>query len=95
MTEIFLTPRKTTVRNFSWEEQNVVFLASLKLVCILVDLILGAMEFLSSPRQALFAFAMGEPNEVCQEAKNWPNIPLQEKLHRGILRGLRNISATP
>jgi hypothetical protein len=30
-----------------------------------------------------------------QEAKNWPNIPLQEKFHRGILWGLRNISDTP
>ena len=30
-----------------------------------------------------------------QEAKNWPNIPSQEKYHRRILRGLRNISDTP
>ena len=30
-----------------------------------------------------------------QEAKNRPNIPLQEKCHRVILPGLRNISATP
>ena len=30
-----------------------------------------------------------------QEAKNRPNIPLQEKFHRGVLRGLRNISDTP
>ena len=30
-----------------------------------------------------------------QEAKSRPNIPLQEKFHRGILRGLRNISEPP
>ena len=30
-----------------------------------------------------------------QEAKNMPNIHLQEKFHRGILWGLRNISDTP
>jgi hypothetical protein len=31
---------------------------------------------------------------MSQEAKKWPNIPLQKKFHRGILRGLRNISDT-
>jgi hypothetical protein len=35
------------------------------------------------------------PVSAGQEAKNWPNIPLQEKFHRVILRGLRNISHTP
>ena len=30
-----------------------------------------------------------------QEAKNRPNIPLQEKFHEGFLRGLGNISDTP
>jgi hypothetical protein len=30
-----------------------------------------------------------------QEAKNRPNIDWQEKIHRRILRGLRNISETP
>lgn len=30
-----------------------------------------------------------------QEAKNRPNIEWQEKIHGGILRGLRNISETP
>ena len=30
-----------------------------------------------------------------QEAINRPNIDWQEKIHRGILRGLRNISETP
>ena len=30
-----------------------------------------------------------------EEAKKRQNIPLQEKFHRGILRGLRNISDTP
>jgi hypothetical protein len=30
-----------------------------------------------------------------KEAKNRVNIPLQEKSHRGILRGLRYISETP
>ena len=30
-----------------------------------------------------------------QEAGNWPNIDWQEKIHRGILRGVRNISETP
>ena len=30
-----------------------------------------------------------------QEAKNRPNIDWQEQIHRGILRGLRNISETP
>jgi hypothetical protein len=29
-----------------------------------------------------------------QEAKNRPNIPLQEKFYRGILKGVRNISDT-
>ena len=32
---------------------------------------------------------------MTQEAKNWLNIPLQEKIHRVILRGLINISDTP
>ena len=30
-----------------------------------------------------------------QEAKNRPTIPVQEKFHRGILRGLINIAETP
>jgi hypothetical protein len=30
-----------------------------------------------------------------EEAKNRPNIDWQEKIHRGIVRGLRNISETP
>ena len=38
---------------------------------------------------------MEEQSERVQEAKNSPNIPLQEKFHRGILRGLINISDTP
>ena len=29
-----------------------------------------------------------------REAKSWPNIPLQQKFHRGVLRGVRNISDT-
>ena len=33
--------------------------------------------------------------QIDQEAKNRPNIPLEEKFHRGILRGLRNIPDTP
>ena len=32
---------------------------------------------------------------LLQEVGNRPNIPLQEQFHRGILRGLRNISDTP
>ena len=32
---------------------------------------------------------------VHQEAKNRPNIDWQDKIHRGISRGLRNISETP
>jgi hypothetical protein len=32
---------------------------------------------------------------MSQEARNRPNIDWQEKIHRGILRGLRNISETP
>ena len=32
---------------------------------------------------------------ACQEAKSRPNMDWQEKIHRGILRGLRNISETP
>ena len=32
---------------------------------------------------------------LAQEAKNWPNNPLQEKFRRGILRGLINTSDTP
>ena len=35
------------------------------------------------------------PKSLAQEAKNRPNIDWQEKIHRGILRGLRNISETP
>ena len=30
-----------------------------------------------------------------EEAKNRPNIDWQDKIHRGILRGLKNISETP
>jgi hypothetical protein len=30
-----------------------------------------------------------------QEAKNRPNIPLQEKFHRGISRRLRSIAEAP
>jgi hypothetical protein len=30
-----------------------------------------------------------------EEAKNWPNIDWQEKIHRGISPGLRHISETP
>ena len=29
-----------------------------------------------------------------QEGENWPNVPLQEKFHTGILQGLRNIPDT-
>ena len=29
-----------------------------------------------------------------QEANNWLNAPLQEKIHREILKGVRNISET-
>ena len=40
-----------------------------------------------------------EPDVLGQEAKNIAknraDIPLQEKFHRGMLRGLRNISDTP
>ena len=36
-----------------------------------------------------------ESKPPAQEAKNRPNIDWQEKIHRGILRGLRNISETP
>ena len=32
---------------------------------------------------------------VVQEAINGPNIDWQDEFHRGILRGLRNISETP
>ena len=35
------------------------------------------------------------PSPFAEEAENRPNMPLQEKFHRGILRGLRNISHTP
>ena len=31
---------------------------------------------------------------IPQEAKNWPHIPLQEKCHRAILEGVKNISDT-
>jgi hypothetical protein len=33
--------------------------------------------------------------DFAQEAKNRPNIDWQDKIHRGILWGLRNISETP
>ena len=36
-----------------------------------------------------------EQEKKHEEAKNRPSIPSQEKFHRGILRGLRNISDTP
>ena len=43
----------------------------------------------------------GGSQEICgggdaapQEAKNWLNPPLNEKFHRGILKGVRNISDT-
>jgi hypothetical protein len=36
-----------------------------------------------------------EPYFTIQEARNRPNIDWQEKIHRGILRGLSNISDTP
>ena len=32
---------------------------------------------------------------IFQEATNGPNIDWQDKIHRRILRGLRNISETP
>ena len=35
------------------------------------------------------------PPFTLQEAKNRPKIDWQEKTHRAILRGLRNISETP
>ena len=34
-------------------------------------------------------------SKMGQEARNRPNIDWQDKIHRGILRGLRNISETP
>ena len=37
----------------------------------------------------------GRAGNKGEEAKNRPNIDWQEKIHRGILRGLRNISETP
>ena len=30
-----------------------------------------------------------------QEGETRPNVPLQEKFHRGVLRGLRNIPDAP
>jgi hypothetical protein len=36
-----------------------------------------------------------QPRTNGQEARNRPNIDWQEKIHRGILRGLRNSSETP
>ena len=32
---------------------------------------------------------------LTKEGENGPNMSLQEKFHRGILRGVRNISDTP
>ena len=40
-------------------------------------------------------FVVGLDRLMSQEAKNRPNIDWQEKIHRGILRSLRNISETP
>ena len=60
-----------------------------------------AMFTTSSPscspsQKAVFRAAQAaEPESVHQEAKNRPNIDWQETIHRGILRGLRNISETP
>jgi hypothetical protein len=34
-------------------------------------------------------------SDLLQEVINRPNIDWQEQIHRGILRGLRNISETP
>ena len=34
-------------------------------------------------------------DKLLQEVRNRPNIDWQEQIHRGILRGLRNISETP
>ena len=59
----------------------------------------------SGKRQAVAIHRMGSKGESDhsttedaaspQTAKNRLNIPLQENIHRGILRGLRNISDTP
>ena len=39
--------------------------------------------------------ALLEREELGQEVINRPNVDWQEQIHRGILRGLRNISETP
>jgi hypothetical protein len=52
---------------------------------------------LSLPQREMFVMGakkrMRELVQI-QEAKNRPNIDWQEKIHREILRGLRNISET-
>ena len=43
----------------------------------------------------LFLMADMAKSLLFQEGENMPNILLQEKFHRWILRGLRNLSDTP
>jgi hypothetical protein len=47
------------------------------------------------PKELEKSRGFGFSSPKTQEAKNRPNIPSQEKFHRGVLRGLRNISETP
>ena len=54
------------------------------------------METISPPEEAAQAVAVDlKTNSAVKEGENWPNIPLQEKFHRLILRGLINIPDTP
>ena len=52
-------------------------------------------ETLINRYEAAKQFWQGHVFATGEEAKNRPNVPLQEKFDRGILRGLRKISDTP
>ena len=57
--------------------------------------VLSAVE--QVPEESLFLrFGVNAiTGSVHEEARNRPNMPLQGKFHRGILRGLINVSHTP
>ena len=57
--------------------------------CLPKELLAGDLDAVRKDLREMLQHNVGE------EAKNTPNIDWQEKIHRGILRGLRNISETP
>ena len=58
----------------------------------------GAIAVVSLPRQLAVQPVLGRASpdtaDEVQEAKNWPNIPSQEKFQRAISKGTRNIYDT-